>query len=78
MMKKIDWLIITRKNYYYYWFIDTAKGWTKELERPPTIFEQRYIRIADKKQKDQALILIALGLPKYEIEGMLDESNIPS
>lgn len=78
MMKKIDWLIITRKNYYYYWFIDTATEWTKELDSPPTIFEQRYVRIASKKQKDQALFLAALGLPKYEIEGMLDESNIPS
>lgn len=78
MMKKIDWLIVTRKNYYYYWFIDTAKEWTKELGSAPTNFEQRYVRIANKKQKEQALLLLALGLPKYEIERILDESNIPS
>ena len=75
MMKKIDWLIIARENYYYYWFIDTAKEWTKQLGSPPTNFEQRYVRISNKKQKDQALLLISLRLSKTEIEDQLGTND---
>jgi len=75
MMKKIDWLIITRKDYYYYWFIDTATEWAREFSSPPTNFEQRYLHIHSKKQRDQALLLISLGLTKTEIEDQLGTNH---
>ena len=71
-MDQIEWLIYTKAGSYDYWYLPNATQWINQSGELPGELEQRYVRVRNKKQKEEALLLIALKLNKYEIEEILN------
>lgn len=72
----IKWLVtpVINKQYWEYNLKDTK--WTEESPHPHKSLEQEFIRIPSQNHKDQALLLLSLGMSKDEIEEILNATHI--
>lgn len=71
----IRWLVTPVINNSYWEYNLKTEEWEYESPMPLEDYEPKFIWIPSRDHKDQALLLLSLGMSKEEIEQTLKESE---